>query len=316
MGVVPSSTGVPTMQRSTTIRRAVAALVTGIVAALASSLLVAAPASAASHAGELAIRGPGGSAYTRAFAVSLVGKEGATMVYTFQVRNTGTTLAQYRLHVDDWGGAQAQLYDGTLLLRPLASSPDGYYTKPISPGGNQVLTVKIPIPVGSPQFQHVASIRLYGTDGYFITNRNLIAEEPAVLSGSTATDLFVRNGGQLAVGGRNGQVMTAPTISGTQVANFTVTLQNSSASPASIGFQLFDDLCGQVVVKDGFVDVTAAAKAGTYQTPVLARLGKRNLTITVRNIQPSCMRAHLGAYSKVPGGSLQQYSVLLVNKAG
>lgn len=301
------------------IRTALVVLVTGIVAVLAASLAVVPSASAASHSGDLAVKGPGGSAYTRAFAVSLVGKEGATMTYTFQVRNTGTTLAQYRLNVTDWSGAQAQLYDGSLLLKPLASSPDGYYTKAIPAGGSQTLTLKIPIPVGTAQVEHYSGITLYGTDGYYIASRNLIAEEPAVLTGSTATDLFVKQGGQLAVGGAGRyQAVTAPTISGTQSATFTATLQNSTGPTASIGFQVFNDEspCGQVTVKDGSVDVTAAALNGTYQTPPLAKLGKRNLTITVKNLASSCLRTHVTVRSRIPGGSYQQASILLANKAG
>lgn len=299
------------------IRTALVVLVTGIVAVLAASLAVVPSASAASHSGDLAVKGPGGSAYTRAFAVSLVGKEGATMTYTFQVRNTGTTLAQYRLNVNDWSGAQAQLYDGSLLLKPLASSPDGYYTKAIPAGGSQTLTLKIPIPVGTAQVEHYSGITLYGTDGYYITSRNLIAEEPAVLTGSTANDLFVKQGGQLAVGGagRPTQAVTAPTISGTQVATFAATLQNSTGPSASIGFHLFDDGCAQVTVKDGSLVVTAAAKNGTYLTPPLAKGGKRNLTIAVKNVNAACDRAHLFVYAKV-GGNYLQPSILLANKAG
>lgn len=300
------------------IRRTLLVLVAGIVAVLAASLTVVPSASAASHSGDLAIKGPGGSAYTRAFAVSLSGKEGATMTYTFQVRNTGTTLAQYRLHVNDWSGAQAQLYDGSLLLKPLASSPDGYYTKPIPAGGNQVLTLKIPIPVGTATVQHYSGISLYGTDGYFIASRNLIAEEPAVLTGSTATDLFVKQGGQLAVGGagRPAQAMTAPTISGTQVATFSAVLQNSTGPSAGIGFQLSNDEgCGQVTVKDGSIDVTAAALSGTYQTPPLAKGGKKSLVVTVRNLAAGCVRAHITVRSRIPGGAYQQAGILLANKA-
>ncbi|HWJ11335.1 MAG TPA: hypothetical protein VNS46_18280 [Nocardioides sp.] len=300
------------------VRRTLLVLLAGIVAVLAASLAVVPSASAASHSGDLAVKGPGGSAYTRAFAVSLVGKEGATMTYTFQVRNTGTTLAQYRLNVTDWSGAQAQLYDGSLLLKPLASSPDGYYTKAIPAGGNQTLTLKIPIPVGTATYEHSSSISLYGTDSFLLAQRNLIAEEPAVLAGSTTTDLFVKNGGQLAVGGagRSFQAMTAPTISGTQVATFSAVLQNSTGPTGSIGFHLIDDACDQVTVKDGSFDVTAAARNGTYVTPPLAKLAKKTLTITVKNIATNCARSFLLVSSRLPGGSSQQWSILLANKAG
>lgn len=301
------------------IRTALAVLVTGIVAVLAASLAVVPSASAASHSAALTVKGPNGSAYTGGHVVSLVGKEGAVMTYTFQVRNTGTTLAQYRINIQDWTGAQAQLYDGTLLLKPLASSPDGYYTKALPPGGTQVLTVKIPIPVGTAAYEHYSTVQLRGTDGFFIDDAYLVAEEPAVLTGATPADLFLKNGSQLAVGGpgRLNQIMTAPTITGTQVATYTATLQNSTAASARIRFWLDNwNSCGQVVtVKDGAVDVTAAALAGTYLSPPLAKLGKRNLTVTVKNLGASCAFVQIYARAGVEGGSFSQTSVLEVNKA-
>lgn len=54
----------------------------GAAAFLAASLAVAPSASAASHMGELAAKGPG---------------KGATATFTIQVRNTGSTLAQFRV---------------------------------------------------------------------------------------------------------------------------------------------------------------------------------------------------------------------------
>ncbi|WP_182377241.1 hypothetical protein [Nocardioides sp. WS12] len=298
-------------------QRAVVALVVGIGAVLAASLVVVPAASAASHSAALVVKGPNGSAYTAGHVVSFVGKEGATATYTFQVRNTGTTLAQYRINIADWTGAQAQLYDGTLLLKPLASSADGYYTKALPPGGNQTLTVKIPIPVGTAAYEHYSTIRLSGTDGFFIDDAYLVAEEPSVLTGATPADLFLKNGSQLAVGGpgRAYQIATAPTIAGTQVATYTVTLQNSTGPTGSIGFSLSASIsCGEVViVKDGAVDVTTAARNGTYLSPPLARLGKRNLTVTVKNL--TCHFVQLIAAAKEPGGFFVQQSVMEVNRA-
>ncbi|KAA1421816.1 hypothetical protein F0U44_05980 [Nocardioides humilatus] len=309
------------MHTLTQVPRALVALVVGIGAVLAASFAVIPSASAASHSGALVVEGPKGSDYTAGHAVSLVGKEGATMTYTFQVRNTGTALAQYRLNISDWTGAQAQLYDGKLLLKPLASSPDGYYTKALPPGGSQTLTLKIPIPLGTAAYEHYSTVNLYGTDGFFIDTVYLIAEEPALLSGGTAADLFLKNGSQLAVGGpgRTNQIMTAPTISGTQTAKFSVTLQNSTAPSASIGFWLentYAGICAPVVtVKDGTLDVTAAAIAGTYATPPLAQSDKRKLTVTVKNIGGGCSFVQIFARAKPSGGFFTQVSVMEVNTA-
>lgn len=103
----------------------------------------------------------------------------------------------------DYPGVQAHLYDGSLLLKPLASSADGYYTKPLNPAGAQTLTLKIPVPTGTSAYRHRAVVSLYGTDGEWIDDQVFLAEEPAVVTGSTAADLFVKSGSQLAVGGAN-----------------------------------------------------------------------------------------------------------------
>ncbi|QSR27481.1 hypothetical protein CFH99_17810 [Nocardioides aromaticivorans] len=301
------------------IRRTLVVLVLGAVAVLAASLAVVPSASAASHDGNLVVKGPGGSAYTDGYLVSQVGKEGVTLTYTFQVRNTGSTLAQFRIQINDWTGAQAHLYDGSLLLKSLASSPDGYYTKAIPAGGNQTLTIKIAVPGGTAAYEHYSTVNLYATDGTYVDSFYLIAEEPAFLTGATSHDLFIKQGSQAAVGGpgRSYQIATAPTISGTQVATFTAILQNSTSStPATIGFRIDGPYgCGTVTVKDGSLDVTAAALAGTYQSPPLAKLGKKNLTVTVKNIPAGCAYAQLTGFSKDAGGSFGQPGVMHANKA-
>lgn len=300
------------------IRRTLVVLVTGIVAVLAASLAVVPSASAASHDGVIVMKGVGGSAYTRNYLVSQVGKEGATLTWTFQVRNTGSTLAQYRLNV--YAGSTAvdpKLYDGSLLLKPLANSPDGYYTKAIPAGGNQTLTLKFTVPAGTPAYEHTAFVYLHGTDGYYLGYAAMVAEEPAVLAGGSAADLFVKQGGQAAVGGtdRYYQAMTAPTISGTTAATFSATLQNStSATPTPIGFQIQSPYgCGTITVKDGSLDVTAAALAGTYQSPPLAKLGKKVLTISIKNLT-GCFGGYYYVISKLNGSGMG-YSSLVVNKA-
>lgn len=294
-----------------------ARFVLGMVAALATALLAVPPATAASHDGLLLVKGVGGSAYTNSYLISQPGKEGATLSYSFQVRNTGTTLAQYRINVLDDTDLEAQLYDGTLLLKPLASSPDGYYTKAIPAGGNQALTVKVVVPAGTPTYQHYSRIQLAATDGSFLDYFYVIAEEPAVLTGSTATDLFVKQGGQAALGGsgHDFQILTAPTISGTTAATFSAVLQNSSAAPSVIGFHLYSyqGCSTAVTVKDGSLDVTAAALAGTYVTPSLAKAAKKTLTITFKNLG-GCTFDQWYAASKA-GPSQQQVSTLQINRA-
>ena len=141
--------------------------------------------------------------------------------------------------------------------------------------------------------------------------------EPASVAGATPRDLFVKQGSQAAIGGpgREFQVSTAPTISGTQAATFTLILQNSTSStPTTIGLYLFDGGCATVTVKDGTLDVTAAVLNGTYQSPPLAKLGKRNLTLTVKNLGAGCAYTQLSVYL-YQGGAYSQPTSLQVNKA-
>lgn len=291
----------------------------GTVAVFATALLVVPPATAASHDGLLLIRGVNGSAYTSSYLISQPAWEGATVSFSFQVRNTGSTLAQFRINVVDESDVQAQLYDGALGLRPLASSPDGYYTKPIPAGGNQALTVRLVVPAGTPTYQHYSRIQLFATDGTELDYFFAAAEEPADLKGGTASDIFVRQGGQAALGGpaQIGQVMSAPTISGATAATFTVILQNSSSASASIGLGVeYFHACGaSILVKDASVDVTAAAMDGTYRTPVLPKAGRKNLTVTIKNIRADCDHDQFGFFSMTSEGAFAQEVYLHVSKA-
>lgn len=286
-----------------------------LAAAVGGLSIAAAPAGAASTSAELQVKGPSGSSFTSGDMVSQVGKEGTALTFTVQVKNTGTDLAQYRVNVQGYG-VQPTVYDGSLALTPLTNS-DGFYTKPLAAGKTQVLTVKFTIPVGDPAYSNDVAVYLYSTNYYYIDQATLRGEEAAAAGGVSAADMFVKAGSQLAVGGtRDNQIATHTTVSPTTTATYTVTLQNNGTYPNSIVFQLYDYGCGYTtVVKDGTVVVTAAAMAGTYQTPVLAKAAKRTLTVTVKPTATACAGVQTYLYARAADYSSSHVAYLRTNKA-
>ncbi|UUW89457.1 hypothetical protein [Pimelobacter simplex] len=302
-----------------TLRRLVPVVLATAALLLAGLVTGAAPAhaviAAPSHAGELLVRGPASSAFTRAPLVSQVGKEGATLSFSVQVRNSGVDLAQYRVLVKDLTTAKAQTFDGTLNVTPLAASTGGFVTKALASKAGHTLTVKITIPTGDPAYRHNSVVLLYSTDGAILDYVYLDAEQAAPATGTTAADLVVKQGGQPTVGnGQEYQVLTAPTLAANGTATFTATLQNNTAAPAAVAFSMADAACGYTLaVKDGRTDITAAVLAGTYRTPTLAKAGKRNLTITVKATKTACVTTNWVLQSGVPDAAPTHFTNLLVN---
>lgn len=275
----------------TSTRRALLA-VTSIIVLLLTAFVGSGASSAASQSGELRIKGPGSLYSGDDSVVSEAVAAGTVDTFELLVVNKGTTLAQYNIQVTQSGvPATAELYSGTLLLSPLASGPDGYYTAPIASGKTQALTLKIKIPLGTPQSSATAAVRLFSTDGNVLSTVNARTEIKAPTYGTTAADLFLRQGAQPFIGGSViGQLATAPAINVGGSAAFTFKLQNDGAVPAAVQGQayVYAD-CATFVIKDGAVDVTAAFIAGTYVTPVLAVRTARTLTMTFkRTLSTGC----------------------------
>ena len=257
--------------------------VIGVVPLLLVAGLVSSPSSAASHAGELRIKGPGTLYSGNGAVVSEAVAAGTTDKFELLVVNTGSTLAQYNIKVSNYGLlANVDLFAGTLVLSPLSSSPDGYYTAPIAPGKSQALTLKVAIPSGSPQGSAVVSVSLQATDGTYLGSVTSQTEVKAPTYGTTDADVFAKQGSQPYIGGSvNGQIATAPAINVGGSAVFTVKLQNDGSVPASVGASMYTASdCSAVVVKDGTVDITTAMQDGTYSTPVLGVHAARTLKVT------------------------------------
>jgi hypothetical protein len=123
-------------------------------------------------------------------------------------------------------------------------------------------------------------------------------------SGASAADVFVKAGGQPFVGGwdtgtdpRNNGLLpfeTLPVMANPSTANATVRLQNDSVTPGRIALQAADisffdgvtpaDGSWPIAFFDGFKNVTAAVRAGTYTTPTLAPGAHRDLRLSVKNV--------------------------------
>jgi hypothetical protein len=267
-------------------RRLLAVL--GIVFLLLAAGLVSTPTFAASHSGRLQIKGPG-SVYsgTYTYAAEAVGA-GSTDQFQLQVVNTGTEVAQYRIHVlHDGPQASSGLYTGSLALTPLAAGPDGYYTAPIAPGKTQSFTLKVVVAAGTPQASINNYVYLNATDGTDLGWVTARTEIKAPTYGTTAIDLFAKQGSQAYVGGSViGQITSSPATSVGGSAAYTVKLQNDGTVPGPISASISprSEDCTSVVVKDGTADVTAALLNGTYVTPTLAVHSARTLAVTIKRV--------------------------------
>jgi len=289
----------------------------GALLLLVAALLVSAPSTAASYSGALRIKGPGSVYSGNESLVSLPVAVGGTAKFGLQVANTGPSLAQFNVKVVSYGlPANANLYAGTLVLTPLSSGPDGYYTAPIAAGRSQALTLKVTVPAGSPQGSAGVEVYLYATDGSFLTYVNAIAEVKAPAYGTTATDAFAKQGSQAYVGGSvSAQIATSPALNVGSSAAFTVKLQNDGPVPAAIQGRVDTfPSCTSIVVKDGTADVTAALASDTYSTPVLAVHAARTLKVTITRISAGgCSTFDFASfYAHTPGYTDSHYVYTLV----
>lgn len=259
-------------------------------------LLHAQPSSGAtSHAGQLQIHGPG-TTYTASYgtAVSEAVAAGGAASYSLKIVNIGQTVGQFevRLNANSGNPAATTLYSATLDVTSLATSTPGFVTQALAPGKNQVLTVKVSPLANDPQGITFTNVDLYAMDGTHVSGQTMETNVQAPAKGTTAWDLFVRNGSQPWVGGSytgpyGGQAETAPSIATTGSAQYTVRLQNDSTASTTVGLHMTNATpeCDSfpVRVMDGTANVTAKVLAGTYVTPTpLAAGAHRDLIVTVK----------------------------------
>lgn len=253
--------------------------------ALTTALISAGPANAASHSGVLVAKA-NGSLYTDSLLVSKVGAVGNTLSYGIKIINTGDTLAQFNVKVTDTDStAPAVLYTGSLVLKPLASSPDGYYTKALAPGASELLTAKVTIPDNAAA-SYLSRVSLYATDGTELPYQAVyLRSERTVSTGNTSYDVFAKGNNQKFVSGSRAQVANANTISATGNAQFSVKVMNNGTSPSAIHLKVYDfGYCSTLTMtaKQGLSDVTAQVADGTYRTPELKPGGSRTIKVSFK----------------------------------
>jgi hypothetical protein len=292
--------------------------ITGTVFTLLAALLVMSPSSAASHSGEIRIKGPGSLYSGNGAFVSEAVSVGATDKFELQVVNTGATLAQYNIKVSQFGlPANVNLYAGTLALTPLSSSPDGYYTSPIAPGKSQALVLKVAIPSGSPQDSVQVGLILYATDGSALGYVTAQTNVKAPTYGTSAYDVFAKQGSQPYIGGSvDAQATSSPALKVGDAAAFTVKLQNDGPAPAAVHGYLEATLsCATLTVKDGTTDVSEALIDDSYVTPVLAVHAAKTLKVTfVRTGASGCNPYDYGTiYAHDTGFANFHYAYLIAS---
>ncbi len=296
-------------------------VVMGTILASASLVLTSPTAFAVSYDGDLRIRGPVNTALTQGPFVSQSASIGSTVAYTFDVKNTGTTIAQFRFHIANMSASKMKLFDNNVDVTALAVDEDGYITRAISPGRSVSLIGRVFVAPGTVDWTHVTDVLLFATDGEILDTVSAITEEAAPASGGTGYDMKVANGGQKPVGhSQTSQVMTAGTLSNTGTATFTVTLKNNSTRNGQIFFWIQEaGPCANfaISVRQGFTNVTAAALTGAHHTNTLRPGNSVTLSVSVKTSGPNPCPYNYWTISSGPlPQPTEQYSHVLTNRAG
>ncbi|MCX6402194.1 MAG: hypothetical protein NTX33_19955 [Propionibacteriales bacterium] len=301
-------------------RRTLPALVILALAMLAS--LGAIPSAAAHNFdGRLQVKGTGTNFAGSNADTALAATPGTAVSYALKAVNKGTADSQYRIVVEDIDGATTAVTAGSLIVTQMAGNPsDGYFTPPIKPGASFAFTVKVTVPVGSPQKTYRTYVSLYnaGAFSYSRTDFETLYTEVKAPAKGTATGLYVRSGSLPFVGGPAGyQRAGAPAIKVGQTSTFTVRLRNDSPVPAQMTAQVFSHPCASfsvTSVKQGAADYTFAWRNGGFVTPTIAKGAQLDFTVVVKYLaaDPNCTLGLVGVYSYGYGDNVGSYQYLVV----
>jgi hypothetical protein len=291
-------------------RRLFAGLVATTVCAVATIVAGAAPAYAA-PSGYVLIKGTG-SLYTANYLVNQGGVPGGdARTFSFKFVNTGATSQQFKVTVTDYGTAMT-----TTLLRGSTVLPKPYYTAPIAPGGNLVLTLKVQVAAGQPQGEYDALVGLVDPETNSTIDSAVAAYNATYQAGSSSHDLFLKTGTQPFVGGSFGpQYESASAIKVGSTATFVLRMQNNSGTPEAITLTGYPGTCGvgySVVVKQGTATVTSAVYAGTYNSGILAPGAKKELKVTIKMTAAApCASDYFYFVATSSSGSVGEYAHVL-----
>jgi hypothetical protein len=292
-------------------RRVVAAIGTGIIAVAATLALGVAPAHAA-PSGYLLMKGTG-SVYSKADIVNLgVIPGGTAKTFYFKVVNTAPTAEHFKLNLHKFSPAlSATLYKG------YSAVPDEYVTEAIAPGRTLALKVKVTLPAGASQAEHVAELSLRNPQTNVLIDSSFVDANATYQTGTKRNDLFLKTGSQPYVGGSVNQIETANAIRVGNTATFSLRLKNDGATPAAIGL---DDVPNgscpsnfSITIKQGTQNVTAAVMAGSYNTGTLAPGAKKDLRVSIKLVSATgCLTAYFGFTASGPDGPVTQYAHVII----
>jgi hypothetical protein len=284
-------------------------------AILLSALFVVAgsgEADAATPSGTIAIKRLGATNYGE--VAGFVANAGGTAQYYLRVRNTGSAVDQFRVKVttEDHFEVTRTLRKGQTDVTAAASAPQGYLTPAIAPGRSLLLTFVVRVADDAnhdgTNFVHTGFDLWSSADD---VNLDRAAGQTILesTSGITAWDGFVRAGHGRLAGGSTPDIVFGDALNPGQGTTFTVRLQNDSSAPSTIGLKTsaVSFVCAAdwpITVRDGFKDVTTAAKAGTYVTPTLNPGSHRDVTVRITNAGggPDCSSQVHMAVLKGQGG--------------
>lgn len=304
-------------------RRLVRSFLAAVLTATAMAGFAPTASALGGEQGVLLLKGPG-SVYGQPGAISSLSvAAGSTATFGFEVRNTGSSVAQFNIQLLSdsgtcfWGcSAQEVMTAGSTDVTSLASGPNGYFTAPINPGSVATYTLKItpaklnssgPLTTGSvPGDLLDFPIRLSDTAGtqLGLTSSALVNITNGTGSGSGA-DQFVSASGTPVTSGNyvsGWGIATAPSVVVGKTFAFTVKLMNDGTTPTAITYQL-----GEVQACTAYfplkimqgstlsgTNVTAAVLAGTYSTATLAHGASVTLNVTGTSLSggAACLQAH------------------------
>jgi uncharacterized repeat protein (TIGR01451 family) len=280
----------------------------GVAAVAVAAVALVAPgaASATAEQGLLLIHGVG-TAYASTAAVSSVfvsnvATAGGSVTYSFEVKNTGQSPAQYLLFADEVNdicpfGCTAPVVTvkaGT-VGGTLAMGPNGYYTDPILAGSVATYSLTVKLTKDPSHYdEHWVEIDLDDTAGNLLGSALAITEVTGAKDDS-AYDTVMTAPSEKSISSVNPNVTDLATYVpaamkiNTSVA-LTVKLLNDSSltQPVYYLFQLDNESqCAAQAypwtAKTGsFADVTAGVAAGTYHTQPLGPGKSETLTLTIK----------------------------------
>jgi hypothetical protein len=264
---------------TTAFRRACAALFVTVLASAGTLAVTVSPAHAATS-GTLLTKGTG-SYYSKAGYINLSAARGVVKTYSFKAVNTGSTAQRLRVTLGASAPLSAKLYRGLTLI-----SSGSYLTPLTAPGGSVVLSVKASVPSGTPQSSYYAGLQLSDpATNTVLDTAYAVLHVAAPAKGTRRNDLFIKTGSQPYIGGSASyQYLSSSAIKPGSTATFALRLQNDGTARAAITLDGAVPGCPQmtVTVKLGTTNITAAVRAGTWSTGVLAPGARKDLTVSVK----------------------------------